>query len=123
MINNIIKYFDLQSSVRTAIATGTSGKATFAPVIPQYCVVCAGIIIEPALRNYVSTGEFIFGGYNAILARVLFGLIIGVVILPGIYKSSFDPQKPILIQLAALFPMGLGWQSLFTAASKIAVGQ
>lgn len=122
MLNSIFRYFDLQSDSRTTIAQGTSSDSVHAPVFPQYLVVSAGVVLEPLLRSYVQTGEWnfdssVFGG------RLLFGLIIGIIILPGIYKSSFDPRKPILIQLAALFPLGIGWQSLFTTATQIATPQ
>jgi hypothetical protein len=34
-----------------------------------------------------------------------------IALLPAVYKNAFDPDKPILIQLCALFASGLGWQS------------
>jgi hypothetical protein len=42
----------------------------------------------------------------------------GIMILPGVYKNSFAPDKPILVQLAAIFTAGVGWQTLFEAAAK-----
>ena len=53
---------------------------------------------------------------------MIFGLIVGIILLPAVYKSAFDPQKPVLVQLAALFPLGIGWQSLFVSATKLTVG-
>lgn len=121
MINRFIRYFDLQSNTRTVGATGHNGGVVHAPVLPQYLVVSAGVIIEPLLRGYLATDQWpALDG--ALIGRVVFGLVIGIIILPGVYKAAFDPQKPILIQLAALFPLGIGWQSLFTSATTIALG-
>jgi hypothetical protein len=121
MVNRVIRYFDLQSDSRRVGAEGHAARAAHAPVFAQYLVVAAGVIIEPALRNYVSTGAWDFAG-SAFFGRVVFGLIVGIIILPAVYKSAFDPQKPLLVQLAALFPLGIGWQSLFQSATKLTVG-
>jgi hypothetical protein len=40
-----------------------------------------------------------------------------IAILPAVYKNAFDPDKPMLVQLCALFSSGLGWQSLFQAGA------
>jgi hypothetical protein len=79
------------------------------------------VVIEPLLRTYIVSGTWQYQS-SALLGRVIFGLIVGLILLPGIYKSTFDPQKPVPVQLAALFPLGIGWQTLFTSATKIAVG-
>jgi hypothetical protein len=92
-----------------------------APVIPQYLAVSAGVFVEHLLRKYIDTGVWQLE-WSALLGRMVFGLIIGIIILPAVYKSSFDPQKPVLVQLAALFPLGIGWQSLFTTATKLTMG-
>jgi hypothetical protein len=121
MINQIARYFDLQSDLRRVTAGGHSGGGAHAPVFPQYLALAAGVVVEPLLRRYIETGAWQFD-LSSLIGRVLFGLIIGIIILPAVYKSSFDPQKPVLVQLAALFPLGIGWQSLFSSATKIAIG-
>lgn len=121
MLNEIIRYFDLQSAVRVTMAEGHVGGRKYAPILPQYAVVSAGVIVEPLLRGYVSNGAWNYVG-SQFLGRVVFGLIVGIILLPSVYKSAFDPEKPILVQLAALFPLGIGWQSLFTSATKIVAG-
>jgi hypothetical protein len=118
MINNIIRYFDLQSNSRTTMAKGQAGGVGHAPVFPQYITLAAGVVLEPFLRRYIDSGAWNFDG-SVLIGRIVFGSIIGIIILPAVYKSSFDPQKPVLVQLAALFPLGIGWQSLFTTATKI----
>ena len=52
-----------------------------------------------------------------IAAGTGFALLMAIAILPAVYKNAFDPDKPILIQLCALFASGLGWQSLFQAGA------
>lgn len=121
MLNSLIRYFDLQSGQRTARPTGHKATAKPAPVLPQYLAVSAGVVMEPFLRHYIDQN-----GWSLDLAtlwsRVVFGLVVGIVILPGVYKSTFDPKQPVAIQLAALFPLGIGWQSLFTSATKAVAG-
>lgn len=112
-MNRIFAYFDLQSGRRDVIAAGHSSEK--APVWPQYIALAAGVILEPFLRHYIEHGEWSVT-VDAVIGRVAFGLIIAVVILPSVYRASFDPGKPIIVQLAALLPMGLGWQSLFNTA-------
>jgi len=114
VINEIIKYFDLQSNNRKTVAKGT-GASDHAPVWPQYLVVALGVIIEPFLRTYSETGAWRVD-LSSVWGRTVFGLIVAAVILPGIYKTSFETTRPKWIQLMALFPMGLGWQTLFAGA-------
>lgn len=121
MVNRIIRYFDLQSAHRHVLAQGHDSTAPPAPVLPQYLIVSAGVIADPLLRAYISSGAWSFE-LPAVLGRMLFGLIVGIILLPAVYKSTFDTQKPVLVQLAALFPLGIGWQSLFTTATKIVHG-
>lgn len=120
MLNRVIRYFDLQSASRRMVAQGQSSN-THAPVLPQYLVVSAGVVVEPLLRHYIESGAWQYQ-MSALIGRVIFGLIIGIILLPAVYKSVFDPQKPVLVQLAALFPMGIGWQSLFTSVTNLAAG-
>lgn len=92
-----------------------------APVVPQYIAASAGVVAEPFLRRYIDYSRWDFDAMT-FGGRVFFGLIIGIIILPSIYRSSFDPSKPIIIQLFALFPLGIGWQSLFTSATRAVTG-
>ena len=122
MINEIVTYFDLQSARRRTAAEGNSAASPQAPVLPQYLVVSIGVFIEPFLRHYMDSGTWTIDWRSA-LSRAAFGLIVGVIILPAVYKSSFDPGKPLLVQLAALFPLGIGWQSIFASATKLLTGK
>ena len=119
---NFIRYFDLQSENRPLVpmSDGANAPSNPAPVIPQYLTAAAGVIVEPFLRNYVTQGGWQID-FNTLTGRVAFGLIIGIMILPAVYRQAFDPQKPILVQLAAIFPMGIGWQSLVGSPAKFLV--
>ena len=117
MLNQLIRYFDLQSAHRQLVARGQAA-ADHAPVLPQYLVVSLGVVVEPLLRDYIASGTW-HVDWSALVGRAFFGLIVGVILLPAVYKSAFDPQKPVLVQLAALFPLGIGWQSLFVSATKL----
>jgi hypothetical protein len=121
MLNNLVRYFDLQSQQRSVAAEGHGAGPVHAPVLPQYCFVAAGVVVEPLLRKYIESGAW-HVGWSVLFGRIVFGLVVGLILLPAVYKSTFDPTKPTLVQLAALFPLGVGWQSLFTSATRLAVG-
>lgn len=112
-LNSVIQYFDLVSDLRPRGAVGTSRGKKLPPVLPQYIAVVLGILIQPFFSSYQESGDW---GFEGILARLLFALIAGIVILPGVYKNSFDPEKPIFIQLCLLFVAGMGWESLLSTA-------
>lgn len=120
MLDKIVRYFDLQSEGRAAagggLARGVAGPGGHAPVLPQYGAVSLGVLVEPFLRNYVASSG-LNSSFAGILSRAGFALLIAIVLLPAVYKNAFDPDKPILVQLCALFTSGVGWQSLFQAAT------
>jgi|SRR5208337_447593 len=118
MIEAIRRYFNLRSDLPPIVAESAAQPS--APVLPQYLVTSAGVIVEPFLRHYIETSSW--DAHTSLWGRILFGLIVGIILLPAIYKNAFDPEKPLPVQLAALFPLGIGWQSLFTSATKIAMG-
>jgi hypothetical protein len=121
MINKIIRYFDLQSEQRSVAAKGVSAETRkYAPVIPQYGAVAAGVLADPLLRNFMQSGGSNFS-WSGFFARAGFALLMAIALLPAVYKNAFDPEKPILVQLCALFTSGVGWQSLFQAATSALV--
>ncbi len=52
----------------------------------------------------------------------MFAIFVGTVIFPAVYKTAFDPTKPIFVQLCAIFTSGLGWQALLQTAVKAGGG-
>jgi hypothetical protein len=119
MLNEIVRYFDLQADSRLTApgrkaAAGGAGK--HAAVLPQYGAVTLGVLADPVLRQYIETKSFAID-LSTVAAGTAFALLMAIAILPAVYKNAFDPDKPILIQLCALFASGLGWQSLFQAGA------
>ena len=128
MIDGIINYFDLQSTVGSVLPTKGAAKrvaaetaAKHAAVLPQYGAVALGVLADPLLRNYIETQHFALD-LAGIAGRTGFALLMAIALLPAVYKNAFDPEKPILVQLCALFASGLGWQSLFQAGATAATG-
>ena len=131
MLNDVVRYFDLRSRKRpprqaraapgaTSTAEASADQA-HAPVLPQYGAVALGVLVDPLLRNYIATDAFKFD-FTGFPGRTVFALLMAIVLMPAVYKNAFDPDKPILVQLCALFVSGLGWQSLFQTAVTVAGG-
>jgi hypothetical protein len=116
---NIVQYFDLQSVAREyRLESYDSVKdRTSLPVLPQYLALVAGIAVQPFLAVFQETRRWDLSGWQG---WVPFSLIVGLIIFPGIYKRSFDPEKNLFVQLCAVFASGLGWQSLLATAATVA---
>ena len=123
MLKEAVRYFDLHSEQRSVTRKGAAAAplAEHASVLPRYGAVALGVLVDPLLRNYVAAGAFNFD-FAGIGGRTAFALLMAIVLLPAVYKNAFDPDKPILVQLCALFVSGLGWQSLFQTAVTAAAG-
>lgn len=113
LMNELMRYFDLYSRSRGA-ARGQAASADLKiPVGLQYLAAFLGVIASPFLIEYQQTGvppslpllaEF---GWD-----IFFGLIIAFVLLPYTYKKVTSEDRPNIVQLAAVFSIGLGWQSI-----------
>jgi hypothetical protein len=123
MLEGVARYFDLQSQQRWKMQTeAVGGQQQHAPVLPQYGALSLGVLVEPFLNNYVASGTFGFD-LSGVALRGIFALLMAILLLPAVYKNAFDPEKPLLVQLCALFTSGVGWQSLFqTTATAVAGG-
>ncbi|KPJ61558.1 MAG: hypothetical protein AMJ46_00095 [Latescibacteria bacterium DG_63] len=111
-MDRLTNYFNL-ASVRPDVkkAMGVRG------VLLQYLVLVLGIVIQPLFAKYRAQGEW---GFAVEWGWIVFAAVVGVVIFPAVYKNSFDPEKPLFVQLCAIFTAGLGWESLLgTALSAI----
>jgi hypothetical protein len=114
MLNEIIRYFDLQSA-RRGIATAHS-TATMR-VFQQYCALVLGIAIQPFLAEFQVSHHWNIN-LTEWLNWFVFALITGLLIFPGVYKKAFDPNQPQFVQFCAIFASGIGWKSLLTTAGK-----
>ena len=112
-MNEIMRYFDLYSRSRDT-ARGQAGSADLKiPVWSQYLAAFLGVISSPFLIEYQQTGS---PPSLPLLAEfgwdIFFGLIIAFVLLPYTYKKVTSEDRPNIVQLAAVFSIGLGWQSI-----------
>jgi hypothetical protein len=113
MMNAIASYFDLTDGLAERRAMAPI-KLERPPVVPQYLALAAGVAAEPFVSQLIAPRPM---GLVAILSQIAFGLIIATTIFPGVYRNAFDPERPIFVQLCAIFASGIGWQSLFHAAA------
>lgn len=114
---SIASYFDLRPTESDRARTRTRSTEQPVPVIPQYLALAAGIVVEPFLHEFMETHGFDLT-WSRVGAQLAFGLVMGLIVFPGVYKNAFDPTRPIFVQLCAIFASGIGWQSLFQAATS-----
>jgi hypothetical protein len=116
-LNDIIRYFDLQSDRRQMAAVPhANGAPPPLPVLPQYLALALGVAVQPFLNHYIETHQWNVS-WGAVIAQVVFGLLMAVCIFPAVYKNAFDPGKSLFVQLCAIFTAGLGWESIFKSAA------
>jgi hypothetical protein len=113
-MNKLIKYFDLASELRPRRAEAMAEGKTL-HWFPQYIALVLGVIVQPFFAAYQQSGQWNFSGFTG---RLLFALIVGIVVFPAVYKRAFDPEKPLFVQLCAIFAVGMGWESLLRTALK-----
>ena len=117
MMNAIASYFDLTAGLAERRAMAPI-KLERPPVSPQYVALATGVAAEPFVTRFIAHQPL---GLAAILPQIAFGLMIATILFPGVYRNAFDPERPILVQLCAIFAAGIGWQSLFHAAAGPAI--
>ncbi|HEY5713273.1 MAG TPA: hypothetical protein VIT38_15365 [Allosphingosinicella sp.] len=116
MMDAIASYFDLTAGLAERRAMAPI-KLERPPVAPQYLAVAAGVAAEPILSRFIAHQPL---GLAAILPQVVFGVIVAIIVFPGVYRNAFDPERPIFVQICAIFACGVGWQSLLHAATASA---
>lgn len=116
-MGNLTRYFDLASWSRAKDARSDPTKRP--AVLPQYLALALGVFAEPLIKRYAAEQTFGLDWQSAGPA-VLFGLLIALAIFPAVYRNAFDPERPLFVQLCAIFASGIGWQSLFQAGTTAA---
>ncbi|WP_422932243.1 hypothetical protein [Singulisphaera sp. PoT] len=115
MYDKLLRYFDITiPGVADATAAGDSSADVQAVKVhwfPQWLALLLGIILQPSFSHYQQTHIWKFPAFPG---WIFFSIIVAIMIFPGIYRNSFDPEKPIVIQIIPLFIAGMGWQSLLT---------
>jgi hypothetical protein len=118
-MKKIIDYFDIYNQIRPTVSERTT-EGTPERDVPwpfQWLALLAGILIQPSFAYYQSHGVWKFDGFVGWMG---FAVITAVIVFPAVYRNSFDPAKPVFIQIIPIFTAGLGWQSLLTTAAKAA---
>jgi hypothetical protein len=110
----LTSYFDLLAGFAERRIAG-SRIPERPPILPQYLALAAGVVSGPFLNQFIQ--ERTFDIERAFGSNLLFGLIAALVVFPVVYRNAFDPERPIFVQLCAIFASGIGWQSLFQAAT------
>lgn len=118
-MNSVIRYFDLNRDIRPKHAMGVSDEEKQVSWQIQYFALLLGIVIQPYFAYFQQHREW---KLDALSGWILFSIIVALVCFPGLYRNSFDPKKPVFLQLIPIFTAGLGWQSLFATAMKSAGG-
>jgi hypothetical protein len=112
-LHGLVRYFDIASDDRVRQQGADGGPAPKLYVAPQWIALVLGVLVQPFLATYQKTGHWQFNGAIAWLPAAL---LIAIVIFPSVYRNSFDPSKPWIVQIIPLFTAGLGWNALFSAA-------
>ena len=113
MIDNLIRYLDLQSEKRQLNVMSKHNKhskSVSLPVIPQYIALVLGIMVQPYLVAFQKGYTWNFHG---LVSWLIFALITATTIFPTVYKKTFDPSSSLFVQFCTIFSSGVGWQSLF----------
>ena len=116
-MNKLIRYFELAPSAERGEPSEHHAIAMLAVWWPQYVTLVAAITIQPYFEEYQKSGHWSIEGA---FGRMIFGLVVGILIFPSVYKGAFDNEKPIFLQLCAIFAAGMGWQSLLLTGAKAA---
>jgi hypothetical protein len=121
ILNTVVRYFDLQAGTRSGKEViGVSRTSQELQSAAQYLVLIAAIMAQPYFESFRTTGYWT--GRADPWSWILFAVIAGIIIFPAIYRGAFDPKKPILVQLCAIFAGGMGWETLLRTAGKLGGG-
>jgi len=117
MINKIIGYFDLYSSLRTtgarAFAAGPKTPSNWW-VLAHFVALLAGIITKPFVDAYQMEDS---SAFQISWLLIVFSCIVAIAIFPAVFKASYNKENPGIFQLCVTFASGIGYQSLFAAAT------
>lgn len=118
-------YFDLFQPKQRMQSDGARQRATngITGVLRQlliYLGLLAGVVLEPLIGMVRTiTAENV---YDALAwPHALVSAIIALAIFPGVYRSTFDPEQPVLSQAGTILMAGIGWRTFWDGAA-IAAG-
>ncbi len=114
-INKLIGYFDILAEHRPGEPRALAKSANDLHWLPQWLALLAGVITEKFYSNYLVSHTWSLNGFWGWSA---FALIVSIIIFPAVYEKSFDPDRPLFVQLCSIFCMGIGWHAIVDAAGK-----
>jgi hypothetical protein len=122
MLNNLIRYFDINSNLRPKLAKAVSEDAKQRTISawPQWFVLYAGVLVQPFFDGYKQTHHWVWQGF---WGWVLFACITAFLAFPAVYRNSFDGDKPLGVLLAPIFAAGIGWQSVIGTVLEAVTGK
>ena len=103
-----------------AMTRATEGptKLTLGRQAALYAILVLGNFASSFLEAY-RAGQT----WHPSLLALLFGMIVGIVLLPGaIDANKLNGEREELVQFAMVFTYGIGWQTLLGAAIQAAAG-
>src|SRR5260221_13055999 len=101
-LNDLIRYFDLQSGRRPAIPQAQSQaeeQGQRFPVIPQYCALVVGVFVQPFLAEFQRTHVWNLAAWPGWL---IFSVLVALAIFPSVYKHSIDRNSNIFLHLCLI---------------------
>jgi hypothetical protein len=99
-------------------ATEGPDKLTLGRQAALYAILVLGNFASSFLEAY-RAGQT----WHPSLLALLFGMIVGLVLLPGaIDANKLNGEREELVQFAMVFTYGIGWQTLLGAAIQAATG-
>lgn len=118
MINQLIRYFDINSKIKAAGPVAfAKGSVKRLHWFPQYVTLLVGIIIQPFLERYRNSQPHSWD-FTGLQGHILFALIVAFIVFPQVYKRVvISAGTPLIIVLAGIFSAALGWQTLFETAT------
>lgn len=121
-MNKVLEYFDLGSDARRRQAAiqplaAANGQPQEIHWLPQYIALLLGILVQPMFQKYMATGKWDVNGFGGWLIA---SAVVSAMAFPGVYKKTFEADKPLFVQLCVIFTAGTGWQTLVSTALKSA---
>jgi len=122
MINQIARYFDLYSEYRPGSAKAQKASKDTTALWRQLLVYVGcvlGVIVGPFIPTVLSGNTpslaAVFGSAN----HLFWSAVIGLALMPAIYKLVFDPEKPLVVQVAFGLVAGFLAQKIVPSAIEI----
>jgi hypothetical protein len=122
MLNQLIRYFDINSGLQPKRPQGVGESAGQRKISawPQWFSLYLGVLIQPFFDGYKQTHRWQWQGF---WGWVLFASITALLAFPAVYRNSFDGDKPLVVLLGPILAAGIGWQSVIGTVLEAVTGK